>query len=182
MRVHTGRPGPRGLGRGLADERGRGTWLVAASITLVVFFAGCNSPTAPTTTGVDTVPQVAGIYTGPITITVTGAPGEPPIRGTAAMTITVTQVGREVTLTGTLTAPGEPPTALWDDDKPLTGTVDDNGVFHGSNPEDYNNPDCGRVMYDHWRLTFGYGTLALDASAVTADCGRFEFDADLNRL
>ena len=136
-----------------------------------------SSPTAPTP--LSDVPNVAGTYSGVLTQTVTGAPGHPPMRGTSTLVVTVTQSGKEVTLSGTQTWPGESPILLWD---MVMGTIDASGIFSGPALRDSTDLECGRIRYRSRRLQFSVGSLSYSLVADTDRCGLFEFDATLLKL
>ena len=123
--------------------------------------------------------DVAGTYRGELTLTVTDAPGYDPMRGTADMTVTAIQTGRQVQIHGTITWPGEEPTVIWDG---VMGTVDDNGVWHGAERENDYDADCGEVRYGDRRIAFGRGTFSFRLQADTELCGRFQYRASLERL
>ena len=148
--------------------------LVIGAVAALVLVAGCESPTAPTTL------DLAGTYRGVLTLKITDAPREPPMREDADMAITVTQTGSSVTLSGTIQWPGEPVEDVF---QRLTGTVDEDGVFHGDDPEDFDDPICGRVRYGRRVIVF-YADASMEyvQDAETGECGRFDFQAFLRRL
>ena len=163
------------------------------ALAVVALLAGistaCEAPTAPTPVGGD-IPQVAGTYTGPLTMTVTDIPSDidPPDCGMVSpgrclavgeLEVGVTQVDDAITIHGELTWPGELPSALWGVEE-LTATVDRNGVVHREGPSDFDDDECGRTRFEHWRMRFGVRTLELDVAA-RSDCGRFHLEAVLDR-
>ena len=120
-------------------------------IVLCLSLSGCSgSPIAPT--GTAGFPDIAGTYSGTLTLTITGAPGHPPMRGTSTLVVTVTQSGSAVTLSATQTWPGESPILIWDG---VRGTVDSLGIFTGPEAKDSTDPECGRVRY---RSSRGYSS------------------------
>ena len=148
------------------------------ALALCLVLVGCvDSPIAPT--GTAGFPDVAGTYSGTLTLTITGAPGHPPMRGTSTLVVTATQSGREVTLSGTQAWPGESPQLLWDG---VRGTVDAIGIFTGPEARDTTDPECGRVRYRSRRIQFSVGILSYSLVADTDQCGRFEYRATLTRL
>ena len=84
-------------------------------IVLCLSLSGCSgSPIAPT--GTAGFPDIAGTYSGTLTLTITGAPGHPPMRGTSTLVVTVTQ------------SAGKSPQLIWDG---VRGTIDAIGIFTG---------------------------------------------------
>ena len=148
------------------------------SIALCLGLVGCEgSMIGPTSIGDN--PDVAGTYSGILTLTITGAPGHPPMRGTSTLVVTVTQSGSEVTLSATQTWPGESPQLIWDG---VMGTVDAIGIFTGPDLRDSTDLECGRVRYRSRRLRFSVGTLSYSLVADTDRCGQFEYRGTLTRL
>ena len=147
-------------------------------IVLCLSLSGCSgSPIAPT--GTAGFPDIAGTYSGTLTLTITGAPGHPPMRGTSTLVVTVTQSGSEVTLSGTQTWPGESPQLIWDG---VRGTIDAIGIFTGPEAKDSTDVDCGRVRYRSRRLQFSVGILSYSLVADTDRCGQYQYSATLTRL
>ena len=73
------------------------TRLIAIALSLMMI--GCvENPAGPTGLSDSGFPDVAGTYSGTLTLTITGAPGHPPMRGPSTLIVTVTQSGNEVTL------------------------------------------------------------------------------------
>ena len=105
-------------------------------IAMCLGLVGCEgSMIGPTSVGDE--PNVAGTYSGILTLTITGADGHPPMRGTSTLVVTVTQSGSEVTLSATQTWPGESPILLWDG---VRGTIDSLGIFTGSERKKLDGP------------------------------------------
>ena len=125
------------------------------------------------------VPDVAGTYRGPVTLTIPRAPGYSPMRDTGQMTVTVTQAGTTVTLTATVTWPwsGGPET-IWRD---AVGTLDAIGTWTAPRGESHTDPTCGRVDYRSRHVRFSLGTLRYDMTADTARCGPYVYSATLTR-
>ncbi len=81
-------------------------------------------------------PDVAGTYLGPITLTITDAPGQGPMRDTGQLTATVTQSGATVTISATARWPwGDQ--AVWSN---VVGTIDTVGTFTGPAAEGPHGP------------------------------------------
>ena len=148
--------------------------LVPCLIAIMVAVACSDSPTAPSATPAG-VPDVAGTYRGPITLTITGAPGHLPMRDTGQFTVTATQAGSTVTLSATARWPwGDQ--VVWTD---VAGTIDTLGTFTGNPRDTHTDPDCGRVDVRERQATFTLGTFRYHLVADTATCGRFEYAATL---
>ena len=151
-----------------------------AVLALCLVLVGCvDSPIAPSGTAGSGFPDVAGTYSGPLTLTITGAPGHPPMRGPSTLVVTVTQSGNEVTLSGTHSWPGESPILVWDR---VRGTVDAIGIFTGPEAKNATDVDCGRVRYRSRRIQFSVGMLSYSLVAETDRCGRFAYRGTLTRL
>ena len=141
--------------------------------------AGCDLPTSPTHEIQNAIPQVAGTYNGELTMTVTDAPGEPPMRGTADMEAIVRQREWRVTLDGTITWPGELPTVIWND---VDGTIDRRGrVTPDREMQSKTLAECGHARFSNERLVILDGVLSYRLNADTDMCGRFDFRATLWR-
>lgn len=151
----------------------------AASVVLAAAAAaGCDTPTSPTREIPNAIPQVAGAYTGTLTMTVTDTPGYDPMRGWADMLLTVAQDGWDVTLTATTTWPGERPNVIWD---AAEGTIDRDGHWHGSERDTDEDAECGRVRYgDRVKHFIGF-SFRYRLQAETQHCGVFAWMADLMR-
>ena len=121
--------------------------LLPIALCLLLMVGCVDSPTAPTGLGGGAVPDVAGTYSGTITLTITGS--RRPMRGTSTLVVTVAQSGNEVTLSGTQRWPGESPILIWDG---VRGTIDSLGIFSGPALRDSTDPECGRVRYRSRRL------------------------------
>ena len=151
-----------------------------AAIALCFIMVGCgDSPTAPTAISGGGFPDIAGTYSGPMTVTVTGATGYDAMRGTSTLTITVTQSGSEVTVSMTQTWPGESPEILWDS---VRGTVDAIGILTLPPARDTSSVRCGRVRYVRDSFQFSAGSFSISMVADTDRCGRFEYRGTLTRL
>ena len=141
---------------------------------LALVSAGCGddagSPTAPTA---PQFPQVAGTYTGPLTVRVTGDS----LQGSARFN--VAQAGAQLTITGSVTFLGE--TAQL---PAITGTINATGFFTptgGGVAGAVNDPDCGRITTTSATITFSGRTMRLVETASTQFCGNFEISGTLSR-
>ena len=136
------------------------------------------------------IPQVTGIYDGPLTVNVTEIPDDllatdcrvvdGRCRLAGDLEIRAEQDGETVTLRGTVTMEGDQPSPLWEDG--LTGTIDHRGVLDCPMPKDYTDDVCGRVRFQSQRIVFGWGILSYRRVARTDHCGQFDFEAELDRL
>ena len=132
-------------------------------IVLCLSLSGCSgSPIAPT--GTAGFPDIAGTYSGTLTLTITGAPGHPPMRGTSTLVVTVTQ------------SAGKSPQLIWDG---VRGTIDAIGIFTGPEAKDSTDVDCGRVRYRSRRIQFSVGILSHSLVADTDRCGHYQYSATL---
>ena len=149
-----------------------------ALVFAVLAVAGCEQPpTGPSPVTTSGVPDVAGTYRGPITLTITDAPGHGPMRDTGQFTVTVTQDGSTVTISATARWPWGNQ-VVWTD---TVGTIDTLGTFTSPTRRTDTDPDCGRVDYRERQFTFAVGTLRYYLRADTARCGTFEYAATLTR-
>lgn len=67
------------------------------------------------------------------------------------MRIDATQDGRTVTITGTITLPGEPPDRIWN---AVSGTLDEDGNWTAPRGANYVDEDCGQVRQGPRELRF----------------------------
>ena len=98
--------------------------LLAACAVVVVATASCggdSSPTAPSPQ--PQIPNVAGTYSGPLTITASAAGGALMVNLSGTMQITVVQAGAQLTITGSISI-FEETNAL----QAVTGTVNETGL------------------------------------------------------
>ena len=154
------------------------TRLIAIALSLIMI--GCvENPAGPTGLSDSGFPDISGTYSGIITLTITGAPGHPPMRGPSTLVVTVTQSGNEVTLSATHAWPGESQRQIWNG---VRGTIDAIGIFTGPTRKDSTDPDCGRVRYRRRFMQFSVGTLSYRLEADTGLCGLFEYSGTLTRL
>ena len=144
--------------------------IVMLALTLVVG-CGADSPVAPSSP----FPQVAGIYTGPITLSssVFGS-----ISGTARME--VAQSGSQVTITGTVTLAGETSQLA-----ALTGAVNETGFFTATAGGAAVGPalesTCGTSTVTAATRTFVGRELQIVVEVSTVACGLITWSATLSR-
>ncbi len=146
------------------------------ALVLAVVLTGCgaDSPTAPTTAPTSQIPEVAGTYTGPLTLlaVTTGAI----LQGSARLD--VAQAGAQLTITGSITFLGETVQL-----PAIMGIINATGIFTPTSGwvEEVNDPDCGRVTSTNASVTFFGRTLRLVETASTDSCGNFELSGTLSR-
>ena len=143
----------------------------ALAVALVLLAPACGND-GPTNSS--RIPDVAGIYTGPLTLTVDGN-----LIGTARMRMNVVQSGSRLTITASAEFDGQ--TAEM---PALTGTVNETGVFTptgGGASTLFDDPDCGTVTITSWGLTFSGDTVRYGERAATSACGTWEISATLSR-
>jgi len=130
---------------------------------------GCNeSPSAASQ-----IPNVAGMYTGPVTMTVDGT-----IAGLNAMSLTVTQVGEQVSITGSMLAAGQ--TVVL---PAMNGTVNATGFFtltSGSWTSEY-DALCGNHRLIDGSLTFSDRNAQYVKHEATDFCGSWALTGTLTR-
>ena len=137
----------------------------------VLIGCGADSPTAPTSQ----IPEVAGTYTGPLTLRVVTTGDS--LQGSARFD--VAQAGAQLTITGSITFLGE--TAQL---PAITGTINATGFFtptSGGVAGAVNDPDCGRITPASASITFSGRTMRLVETAFTDFCGNFELSGTLSR-
>ena len=145
--------------------------LDALAVALVLLAPACGND-RPTNSS--RIPDVAGLYTGPMTITVDGD-----LIVTARMRMNVVQSGARLTITASAEFDGG--TA---DMPALTGTVNETGVFTptgGGISSFFDDPDCGTISITGWTLTFSGDTVRYAERAATSTCGVWEVSATLRR-
>lgn len=146
------------------------------ALVLAVVLTGCgaDSPTAPTAPTLQ-IPDVAGTYTGPLTLLAVTAMTT--LQGSARFD--VAQAGAQLTISGSITFLGETVQLP----APITGTINATGFFTPTSGwvEEVNDPDCGRVTSTSASITFSGRTMRLVETASTDFCGNFELSGSLNR-
>lgn len=159
------------------------TTTVLRTVLLMALLAcasvGCDdasssgSPTAPTA---PSIPQVAGTYTGPLTISSSIVTE----RLTGSMRVVVVQAGSQITITdGSMTALGETYEL-----PALTGRINATGfltVTGGGVSGNFSDPNCGAVRGISSTWTFSGRSLRFHEEATTASCGTIAINATLTR-
>ena len=150
--------------------------LLATCAVVVVATASCggdNSPTAPSPQ--PQIPNVAGTYSGPLTITASMVS----LSGT--MQITVVQAGAQLTITGSRSI-FEETSAL----PAVTGTVNETGLV--TFPPDsiidavpIDDDTCGTITRAPTMLTFSGNTARFLQTASSDGCGNVEVLGTLTR-
>jgi hypothetical protein len=130
--------------------------------------AGCvnDSPSAASQ-----APNVAGTYLGPVTWMIDGA-----INGLYAMSLTVTQVGEQVTISGSMLIDGQNVSV-----PAMTGTVNATGFFtltSGTWSAAY-DPLCGNHRVIDGSLTFSDRTALYVKHETTDFCGSWALSGTL---
>ena len=163
---------------------------LATCAVVVVATAACGGDSSPTTPVSPTppspqpqIPNVAGTYRGPLTITAALEGGVVMVSLSGTMQLTVVQAGAQLTITGSV--------SIFDETSALeavTGTVDDTGrvtfppdsVVHAA-PIPMGDDTCGTLTPAPTMLTF-VGTTAQFLQTATSDsCGSFEVVGTLAR-
>ena len=153
---------------------------LATCAVVVVATAACggdSSPTAPSPQ--PQIPNVAGTYRGPLTITAS-LEGVALVRLSGTTQITVVQAGTQLTITGSTTILDET-SAL----ETVTGTVDATGrvtfppgsIINAAPIDD----TCGTITPAPTMLTFSGNTARFLQTATSDDCGTVEIVGTLTR-
>ena len=157
---------------------------LATCAVVVVATASCggaSSPTAPSPQ--PQIPNVAGTYSGPLTITASAAGGVLMVSLSGTMQITVVQAGAQLTITGSISI-FEETNAL----EAVTGTVDNTGgvtfppdsVVNAA-PIPIGDDTCGTITPAPTMLTFS-GNMARFLQTASSDgCGNIEVMGTLTR-
>ena len=144
---------------------------VLAGVFTALLTSACGeSPTAPSSQ----IPNVAGTYTGSMTILVDG---QTLASGTARMT--VVQAGSQLTISGSLTFSGATVQIT-----AVTGTINRTGFFAPARRSFTNrvtDPTCGAITPVDASLTFAGTTARYVENATTAFCGTWQFSGTLRR-
>ena len=156
--------------------------LLAACAVVVVATASCggdSSPTAPSPQ--PQIPNVAGTYSGPLTITASAAGGALMVNLSGTMQITVVQAGAQLTITGSISI-FEETNAL----QAVTGTVNETGLV--TFPSDslvnavpLDDDTCGTITQAPTMLTFSGNTARFLQTASSDGCGNVEVLGTLTR-
>ena len=163
---------------------------LATCVVLIVATAACGGDSSPTTPFSPTppspqpqIPNVAGTYRGPLTITAALAGGAVMVSLSGTMHITVVQAGAQLTITGAI--------AIFDETSALetvTGTVDDTGrvtfppdSIINAAPIPMGDDTCGAITPAPTMLTFSGTTARFLQTATSDDCGNVEIVGTLTR-
>ena len=157
---------------------------LATCAVVIVATAACggdSSPTAPSPQ--PQIPNVAGTYHGPLTITAALDGGVVMVSLSGTMQLTVVQAGAQLTITGSV--------AIFDETSALeavTGTVDDTGrvtfppdSLVNAVPIPMGDDTCGTITPAPTMLTFAGTTAQFLQTATTDSCGSFEVVGTLTR-
>ncbi len=119
--------------------------------------------------------QVAGTYTGPVTLVVAGSSTT---AGSARMV--VAQSGSQLTITGSVTISGQTIQIA-----AVTGTINATGFFNatggGSLTDTIQEPTCGTMRATSSTLTFSGSTARFVEDYTTTRCGPVQVSATLRR-
>ena len=125
------------------------------------------------------VPQVAGTYTGPLSIVLIDAG----ISGTASMTLTVVQSGSMVTVSGSMSAEG-----ITVGIPAMRGVIDATGTFEptslagvAAGSLDQRYAVCGTATGGYLTITFSGRTAQWSMAGGTTGCGTITYTATLRR-
>ena len=163
---------------------------LATCAVLIVATAACGGDSRPTTPVSPTplspqpqIPNVAGTYQGPLTITAALAGGAVMVSLSGTMHITVVQAGAQLTITGAI--------AIFDETSALdtvTGTVDNTGrvtfppdSIINAAPIPMGDDTCGTITPAPTMLTFSGTTARFLQTATSDDCGNVEIVGTLTR-
>ena len=163
---------------------------LATGAVLVVATAACGGESRPTTPVSPTapspqpqIPNVAGTYRGPLTITASLDGGAVMVSLRGTMHITVVQAGAQLTITGSTTILDET-SAL----EAVTGTVNATGrvtfppdSLVNAVPIPMGDDPCGTFTPAPTMLTFAGTTARLLQTATSDSCGSFEVVGTLTR-
>ena len=155
--------------------------LLATCAVVVVATASCggnSSPTAPSPQ--PQIPNVAGTYSGPLTITASAAGGALMVSLSGTMQLTVVQAGAQLTITGSISI-FEETNAL----EAVTGTVNETGLVTFP-PDSLVNAvpmddTCGTITPAPTMLTFSGNMARFLQTASSDNCGNFKILGTLTR-
>ena len=140
--------------------------VMAAACVITLACGGITGPSFP---------DVAGSYSGPLTVTSTLVAGS----FTGTMTMTVVQADDQITVTGSTTFMGETQQL-----PAITGTINETGFFTataGGSAPPSPDPDCGILTTTASTLSFAGRTARFHQTISTTHCGGLSFDAELTR-
>ena len=163
---------------------------LATGAVLIVATAACGGDRSPTTPVSPTppspqpqIPNVAGTYQGPLTITASLDGGVVMLSLSGTMHITVVQAGAQLTISGSTTILDE--TSALDT---VTGTVDATGrvtfppdSIINAAPIPMGDDPCGTITPAPTMLTFAGTTAQFLQTATSDSCGSFEVVGTLTR-
>ena len=163
---------------------------LATCAVLLVATAACGWDSSPTTPVSPTppspqpqIPNVAGTYSGPLTITASREGGVLLVSLNGTMHITVVQAGAQLTISGSISIFEE--TSALDT---VTGTVDDTGrvtfppdSIINAAPIPMGDDPCGTITPAPTMLTFSGNTARFLQTATSDDCGTVEIVGTLTR-
>ena len=135
---------------------------------LILLVVACSDLIGPS------FPDVAGTYTGTVTLSLTGGGS---VDG--SMSMVVAQSDEQLTITGSITFLGET-TQL----PAVTGTINETGFFTataGGFSGTTSDPQCGTWTTTSATLSFSGGTARLQESASSAFCGTLNLFGTLTR-
>ena len=156
---------------------------LATCAVVVVATAACGGDSRPTAPSPQPqIPNVAGTYRGPLTITAS-LEGVVLVTLSGTMHITVVQAGAQLTITGAV--------SIFDETSALeavTGTVDDTGrvtfppdSLVNAVPTPMGIDTCGTITQAPTMLTFAGTTAQFLQTATSDSCGSFEVVGTLTR-
>ena len=155
--------------------------LLAACAVVVVATASCGdnrNATAPSPQ--PQIPNVAGTYRGPLTITASGVAGVLMISLSGTMHMTVVQAWAQLTLTGSI--------SIFEETSELpaiTGTVNETGLVTFPPSTFVDTPGtgdtCGTITPARAMLTFSGNTARFLQTASSDVCGNLEVLGTLTR-
>ena len=140
--------------------------LMGASCAITLACSGITGPSFP---------DVAGSYSGPLTVTSTLVAGS----FTGNMTMSVVQADDQITVTGSMTFMGETSQL-----PAITGTINETGFFTataGGAAPSASDDECGIATTTASTLSFSGRTARFHQSISTTYCGGLSFDAELTR-
>ena len=157
---------------------------LATCAVVVVATAACggdSSPTAPSPQ--PQIPNVAGTYRGPLTITASTDDGLVMFSLSGTMHLTVVQAGAQLTISGSISILAET-SAL----EAVTATVNDTGrvtfppdsVVNAA-PIPMGDDTCGTITPAPTMLKFSGNTARFLQTATSDDCGNVEIVGTLTR-
>ena len=155
---------------------------VVACAVVAVATASCggdSNPTAPSPQ--PQIPNVAGTYSGPLTITAAAEGNALMVSLSGTMQITVVQAGAQLTITGSISI-FEETNAL----EAVTGTVSETGLVTFppdslANAVPLDDDTCGTIAPAPTMLTFSGDTARFLQTASSDRCGNIEIVGTLTR-